>query len=165
LPSLEPITPQNASAFKMVRLRALQDSPGAFSSTHAHEWQFSDDEWNRRIANWNGERGIGYLAIEEGTYCGIAGALLDAQDSTTAQLVSMWVAPSHRRTRVGEALVGGIQAWAASRGTRWLRLMVTSNNGPAIDFYKRIGFTMTGKTGLYPNNADVFEYEMAKPLE
>jgi ribosomal protein S18 acetylase RimI-like enzyme len=165
LPTLEPIAPANASAFKTVRLQALQDSPGAFGSTYAHESQFSDDDWNRRIANWNGERGIGYLAVENGAYCGIAGALLDAQDTATAQLVSMWVAPSHRRTRVGEELVSAIHEWAKSRGAQTLRLMVTSNNGAAIDFYTHIGFTMTGKTGPYPNNPAVFEYEMAKPVE
>lgn len=165
MPTFEPITPANASAFRKVRLQALQDSPGAFGSTYEREAQFSDDEWNRRTANWNGDRGIGYLAVENGTYCGIAGAMLDAQNSATAQLLSMWVAPEHRRTRIGEALVNAIYAWAESRRARTLRLMVTSGNRPAIDFYTRIGFAMTGKTGPYPNDPIVFEYEMAKPIK
>lgn len=164
MPTLEPITPANASAFKKVRLQALQDFPGAFGGTYAHESQFSDNEWNQRITNWNGDRGIGYLAVENGTYCGIAGAILDAEDSATAQLLSMWVAPGYRRTRVGEALVGAIDAWAQSRGARTLRLMVTSTNRSAIDFYARIGFAITGRTGPYPNDPAVFEYEMAKSI-
>jgi ribosomal protein S18 acetylase RimI-like enzyme len=164
LTNLQPITSANASAFKTVRLQALQDSPGAFSSTYARESQFSDDEWNQRIANWNGEHGVGYLAIAGETYCGIAGSILDAHDPATAQIISMWVAPCQRRSRVGEALIGVIFAWAKGRSARTLRLMVTSNNRTAIEFYTRLGFTMTGKTGPYPNDPAVFEYEMEKPI-
>ena len=162
--TLEPITPANASAFRTVRLQALQDSPGAFSSTYARESQLSDDEWDQRIGNWNGERGIGYLAINHGIACGIAGSALDPHDPATAQLISMWVAPGQRRSRVGEALVGAIFAWAKGRSARTLRLMVTSNNPTAIEFYNRLGFNMTGKTGPYPNDPAVFEYEMEKPI-
>jgi len=162
--NLQPITPASASAFRTVRLQALQDSPGAFSSTYARESQFSDDEWNQRVANWNGEHGVGYLAIDGETYCGIAGSILDARDPATAQLISMWVAPGQRRSRVGEALVGAVFAWAKGRSARTLRLMVTSNNRTAIEFYTRLGFTMTGKTGPYPNDPAVFEYEMEMPI-
>ena len=159
---LQPITSANASAFKTVRLQALQDSPGAFSSTYARESQFTEEDWNQRIRNWNGERGVGYLALDGETHCGIAGSILDIHDPSTAQLISMWVAPSQRRSRVGKALVEAVFAWAKERSARRLRLMVTSNNPTAIAFYTRLGFTMTGKTEPYPNDASVFEYEMAK---
>jgi ribosomal protein S18 acetylase RimI-like enzyme len=162
---IEPITATNAAAFRTVRLLALQNSPGAFSGTYARESVLTDAEWNQRIETWNGDCGIGYLAAEDGAWCGIAGALLDAQDTSTAQLLSMWVAPGHRRSGVGKALVDAIEAWARSRAVQTLRLMVTSHNPAAIDFYTRIGFTMTGRTGPYPNDRAVFEYEMAKRLE
>lgn len=45
---LEPITPENVFVDKTIRLRALLDSPTAFSSTYAQESQRSDDEWLQR---------------------------------------------------------------------------------------------------------------------
>jgi hypothetical protein len=102
-PVLERITQANASIFKAVRLNALEDTPSAFGSTYARESAFTDAEWANRIANWGGERGVGYLAQQRGIYCGIAGAMLDAQDPLKAQLLSMWVAPSHRRSPPSKA--------------------------------------------------------------
>jgi hypothetical protein len=65
---IEPITATNAAAFRTVRLLALQDSPGAFSGTYARESVLTDAEWSQRIANWNGDRGIGYLAKQDGAW-------------------------------------------------------------------------------------------------
>ena len=45
---LEPISPDNALAFKAIRLRALETDPTAFGSTHAKEAALSDEEWFRR---------------------------------------------------------------------------------------------------------------------
>jgi ribosomal protein S18 acetylase RimI-like enzyme len=161
---IERVCPANASTFIAVRLRCLLDSPTSFSSTYARESAFTDAEWSQRIANWDGERGVGYLAAEDGVPCGLAGALLDAEDPAKAQLVSMWVAPGHRRTGVGNALVDAVQAWAQARGIRTLRLMVTSPNRSAIAFYTQLGFSMTGRTAPYPNDEAIFEYEMAKAI-
>ncbi len=82
--TLEPITAGNVALFREVRLRALQDAPLAFGSTYARESQFSDGEWLRRVTRWNGESGIGYLAMEGGHGCGIAGVLLEEEDGACA---------------------------------------------------------------------------------
>jgi len=162
MPLLEQISTNNVLAFKTVRLWALQDSPAAFGSTFARESQFSDAEWVRRAANMNGEKRMGYLAMDDESPCGIIGAFLDENDSLSASVVSMWVAPSHRRTGVGSSLISAIQTWARSRGVRALRLMVTGNNRTAIEFYERMGFSMTGKTEPYPNDPSLIEYEMSQ---
>ncbi|HXY23519.1 MAG TPA: GNAT family N-acetyltransferase [Candidatus Acidoferrum sp.] len=109
------ITPQNVSTFKEVRLRALQDTPLAFSATYANESQLTDEDWLQRTQRWNGERGIGFLAIYGDTACGIAGSFLDQNDATRAQLISMWTAPTHRRRGVGRLLVDAVLEWARSR--------------------------------------------------
>jgi hypothetical protein len=49
------IRPETALIFKDVRLRALQESPTAFSSTYAKESQLPDEEWVRRAARWGGD--------------------------------------------------------------------------------------------------------------
>jgi GNAT superfamily N-acetyltransferase len=165
--TLEPVRAENVQLFKAVRLRALQDSPSAFGSTYAREIQFSHEEWQARAERWNGERGIGYLAMEDDVPCGIAGGILDAVDpvdqidAVRAHLVSMWTASTHRQRGVGRLLVDAVAAWARLRGVNTLLLSVVSTNEAAISFYLRLGFTMTGKTEPYPNDLALIEYEMA----
>ncbi|HWX55709.1 MAG TPA: GNAT family N-acetyltransferase [Verrucomicrobiae bacterium] len=161
---LEPVTPQNASIFKAVRLRALQDTPKAFGSTYEKEVRFTDAEWVERAVRWNGEKGIGYLAMDGEAACGIAGAFLDKDDATRTLLVSMWTAPTHRQLGVGRLLVNEIVRWAHLRQARTVLLMVTSNNEPAITFYQRLGFKPTGRTEPYPNDPALIEYEMSRPV-
>jgi ribosomal protein S18 acetylase RimI-like enzyme len=161
---LEPITPQNASIFKAARLRALQDTPNAFGSTYAKESQLTDADWIARAANWNGDRSILYLAMDEGEVIGIAGSYLDHDDATRAHLISMWTAPTHRQQGIGRLLVNEIIAWACQRKALTLQLMVTSINEPAISFYQRLGFTLTGRTEPYPNDPALIEYEMSRQI-
>jgi ribosomal protein S18 acetylase RimI-like enzyme len=159
--TLEPITPQNASIFKAARLRALQDTPSAFGSTYAKESLLTDADWITRAGNWNGEKSILYLAMDTGEAVGIAGSYLDQDDATRAQLISMWTAPTHRQQGIGRLLVDKIRSWAYLRSARTLQLMVTSSNDPAISFYQRLGFTLTGHTEPYPNDPALVEYEMS----
>jgi GNAT superfamily N-acetyltransferase len=161
---LEQVRVEATQIFKAVRLRALEDSPSAFGSTYAREAQFTDAEWAARAMRWDGEQGVGYLAIEDGVACGIAGAFLDQEDATRAQLVSMWTAPTHRQRGVGRLLVEVVIDWAWLRGARTLRLMVVSNNEAAIRFYRRLGFAMTGRTEPYPNDPALIEHEMAQSI-
>ena len=162
--TIDPITPKNIVLFKSVRLRALQEAPYAFGSTYAKEAEFDDAEWLRRAERWNGERGIGFLAMDGSDGCGIAGAFLDSNDATQAQLVSMWTAPTHRQQGVGRMLVNEVLAWARLRSARTLLLMVTSNNEAAMRFYEKLGFTRTGRSEPYPNDPDVIEYEMSRAV-
>ena len=161
---IEPITPLNIAVFKDVRLRALQEAPYAFGSTYAREVQFDQAEWLKRVERWNGERGVGFLAMDGATACGIAGSLLDENNLTRAQLVSMWTAPTHRQLGIGRLLVDAVLDWARTRNVHTLLLMVTSNNDAAIRFYERLGFTKTGRTEPYPNDASVFEVEMSRTI-
>lgn len=159
---LERITSQNAMVFKAVRLRALQDTPSAFGSTYTRESQFNDAEWIKRAANMNGERSIGFIAMDAGTPCGIAACFLDQADATQGHLVSMWTAPTHRQQGVGRLLVNEILEWTRQHEVRTMRLMVVCNNERAVRFYERLGFTRTGHTEPYPNDPALIEYEMSR---
>jgi ribosomal protein S18 acetylase RimI-like enzyme len=161
---IEPVTHKSIAVFKRVRLTALQDTPSAFGSTYARESQMSEADWKSRVERWSGESGIGFLALEDGAACGIAGAFLDANDQSHAQLISMWTAPKHRRRGVGRMLVNEVAKWAEGRGATRLQLMVTSRNDSAMRFYERLGFKRTGKTEPYPNDPALVEYEMAQTL-
>jgi ribosomal protein S18 acetylase RimI-like enzyme len=161
---LQRITPALSASYKTVRLRALKDTPSAFGSTYAHESQFSEADWHRRAANLCTSHSIGYLAYHQDEYCGIAAGFLDKQDPRNAELVSMWVASTHRRTGTGMLLVNAIESWARLCTAHTLRLMVTNTNLAAISFYERLGFTATGRTEPYPNDPNLIEYEMSKSI-
>ena len=161
--TIERITPRIALVFKDVRLRALQDSPTAFSSTYAKESQLSDDEWRQRSVRWSGGGSAIFLAFDGEFGCGIVGAY-EEEGALTAQIISMWVDPGFRQSGVGKQLIDAVVEWAGARGVRELKLMVTSVNQGAIAFYERMGFTMTGKTGPYPNDPAITEYEMERVL-
>jgi ribosomal protein S18 acetylase RimI-like enzyme len=161
---LHQITPDMALPYKAVRLRALKDSPSSFGSTFLKESAFTAEQWDARAANLDGERRVGYLAFDGDQYCGIALCFLLEEDSLKADLISMWVAPEYRKAGVGRLLVDAIVGWAGDRGVQSLQLMVTSCNDAAIEFYKRLGFSMTGRTEPYPNDPTLVEYEMSKGL-
>jgi ribosomal protein S18 acetylase RimI-like enzyme len=161
---IEQITPPNLAAFIAVRLRALQESPWAFGPTYARERGFTEAEWKARLQRWNGERGVGFLAMVDGIARGMAGALLDEKDAKRAQLVSMWNEPTHRRKGLGRRLVEEVLGWAGQHGVLVMQLMVTSKNESAIRFYQELGFTPTGRVEPYPNNPSMVEYEMARGL-
>jgi ribosomal protein S18 acetylase RimI-like enzyme len=161
---LNPITPQTAKIFKTVRLRALQDTPSAFGSTHARESQLTDEEWVQRAERWSSEKAAGFVAMDGETACGIVCSFLDEDDATRAHLISMWTAPTHRRQGLGGRLVDRVLGWARSRGAHIMQLMVTSNNEAAIRFYEQLGFTRTGRTEPYPNDSALSEYEMSRQI-
>jgi ribosomal protein S18 acetylase RimI-like enzyme len=161
---VEQISPANAMTFKAIRLAALRESPTAFGSTYAKESLLADADWVKRAVEWSSHRSIGYLAMEEDKACGIAAAFLNERDPTKAHVISMWIAPSHRRHGIGRLLIEAIREWAESRAVQSMGLMVTSNNTAAIDFYERIGFSKTGNTEPYPNDPNLFEYEMHRPI-
>lgn len=162
--SLELVTPENALIFKDARLYALRDTPSAFSATYTDECRLSDEEWIGRVSQWSGARSKVYLAMDQAAACGIVGGFLDPQDPIRAQLVSMWVAPSHRRSGVGSQLVNAIADWARAEGAGVLRLVVTSNNQRAIQFYQRLGFAITAKIGPYRNDPLLDDFEMIRAL-
>jgi ribosomal protein S18 acetylase RimI-like enzyme len=162
--ALDRIGPGNALDFKETRLRALQDAPTAFGSTYAKEAQRSDADWLAVAAKWCSERSAGFLAMESGLPCGIAGAFLDEADPHRAHLVSMWVAPTHRRGGVGRALIAGVEAWAVERGCREMQLTVTNVNRGAIRFYNGFGFSMTGRREIHPNDPSLEVLEMVRSI-
>ena len=55
-------------------------------SAPARESQLSDSEWLARAERMNGERGVGFLALDGEVAYGIASAFLDENDPTQAQL-------------------------------------------------------------------------------
>jgi ribosomal protein S18 acetylase RimI-like enzyme len=90
--------------------------------------------------------------------------MIDKDDAAWAHLLSMWVAPTHRRAGVGRSLVEAVIGWARAMNVRTMHLLVTSNNAGAIEFYRRLGFARTNWMEPYVNDPALLNYEMIRPL-
>jgi ribosomal protein S18 acetylase RimI-like enzyme len=163
--TIERLSRQFAMQLKQVRLTALKDTPSAFSSTWARESQRSNEDWLKLASAWTSGQSVFYIALDEGTPCGMIAGKSDEIAPQRAWVLSMWVAPAQRRSGLGARLMNEVERWAKGLGICEMHLHVTSNNSTAQNFYKKCGFTRTGITQPYQNDPALFEYEMAKRLE
>jgi RimJ/RimL family protein N-acetyltransferase len=138
---LREIGPDDWELFRLVRLRALEDAPDAFS-TLLSEWQGDGDReerWRKRLD------GVPFnlIAVVDARPAGqVSGTQVD--DNGSVELISMWMAPEARRTGIGRVLVEALVLWAESSGARVVTLSVKHGNSPAIALYERAGFIDQG---------------------
>jgi ribosomal-protein-alanine N-acetyltransferase len=80
-----------------------------------------------------------------------AGFVLSRLAADEAEILSIVVARSGRRSGCGRALLAAHLAQLAARGVRRLFLEVEEGNAAAIALYQRFGFAMVGRReGYYP---------------
>jgi GNAT superfamily N-acetyltransferase len=151
-----------AATLRAIRLRALDDTPLAFGSTHAREAAYPAERWE----TWARESAAGaaratFLAVDRADApVGLAFAVVDGE---AAHLYSMWVAPEARGIGTGAALVAAVLDWTRASGARTLRTAVTIGNDAAARLYERAGFRDTGaREPLGHSDADVAVLE--RPL-
>jgi ribosomal protein S18 acetylase RimI-like enzyme len=140
-----------------VRLAALADAPDAFASTLAAERGQPEAEWRARIAAlpW-------FLGFQDGEPAGLVAALPpDAVPDRVWHLVSMWVSPDARGGGLAGLLVGAVAEHVRQAGADRVTLWVAVGNDRARAFYRRMGFTPTGRRQMYPRSgaADLDEEE------
>lgn len=107
-----------------LRRTALQSDPAAFACSARDRTTLPSAAWIARV---------------DGAPVGIVGL----EDSSAAELVSMWVAPEVRGRGVGRALVQVVVDRA--QGTE-IRLRVMADNLGGIDFYRSMGFVFSTET-------------------
>jgi GNAT superfamily N-acetyltransferase len=148
--------------YREVRLRALRESPDAFASTYDAEVKRPDSHWVERVsrAATGSERAV-FLAFDREDCVGLVGCIEDGLGADR-QLVSMWVAPSHRGTGVATELLDAVLQWADGAEVRDIALWVTRGNDPARRFYERSGFTVTGDVQPLPSDPCKDEIRMLR---
>jgi ribosomal protein S18 acetylase RimI-like enzyme len=148
-----------------VRLRALQDSPGAFSSTFEQDRIRPMSEWDDRARTGAADKrramSIAERAGPGGPFLGLAGGFEAEGRPDRVELISMWVDPAIRGAGIGAGLVRAVVEWARAGGARQVDLWVVTENDPAIALYRRCGFVTTSDRQPYPNRAGVDEARMA----
>jgi GNAT superfamily N-acetyltransferase len=141
-----PVTPDDWTLLREVRLRALADAPDAFGSTLDLARQHSDDEWRARARG--SDRGSTLLALAGARPVGMGGVLL-APAGGTAWIWGMWTAPEARGRGLAAEILDQLVSWCRRTPPEGaacvdVRLHVTEGNDGARRLYEARGFEPTG---------------------
>jgi GNAT superfamily N-acetyltransferase len=112
-------TSQDWERLRDVRVRALADAPFAFGSRLEEEQDRPEAFWRSRLES---DAAATFLAIQGHETVGLVRTFVEPEDVTSAQLVSMWVAPHARGRRVGRQLVAAVVQWARDHDATNVRL-------------------------------------------
>ncbi len=134
------IRPDQWRLLRDIRLRALQDSPDAFLSSHVIEVGWDEGQWRATVcaAHW-------FVAFVGNQAIGVAAALRGPDTSTEPHVTSMWVDPEYRRRGVARQLLTALGRQVAKDGWNGLLLWVLDGNDVAREAYSRMGFAFTGE--------------------
>ncbi|MGP7997407.1 MAG: N-acetyltransferase family protein [Streptosporangiaceae bacterium] len=156
--------PGDWATVRDIRLAALADAPDVFASTLDAELGQPEPEWRARIGAlpW-------FLGFVGGQPAGLVAALLPQPGpghDPAWHLVSMWVSPHARGSGLADRLVAAVTEQARRAGAARVTLWVTVGNDRARAFYRRMGFTPTGRRQQYPRPgaAALDEEEFGCPL-
>ncbi|KAJ5648581.1 Acyl-CoA N-acyltransferase [Penicillium lividum] len=161
---------ESAQKFRELRLKALQTSPGSFSSTYAIEAAFTDADWinlinlpdrefficaatpvNQDPSNPDTPQWVGQVTVRGPG----SAAAFDLPDEACQppqqpddveerwQLLSLFNLPEHRGHGIGSKL--------CKKAIDYLQSYRTSpqqGNDAAMEFYKRLGFEQAGSATL-----------------
>jgi GNAT superfamily N-acetyltransferase len=150
---------------KSVRLAALAESPSAFGSTYAAEVDQPADHWTARAAlGAAGGDSVTFFAVIDRSVVGVVGGYRPDPAESSIELVSMWVAPAHRRAGVAAQLVEAIAGWASDNNMARVELWVTRGNEAAVKLYEAAGFRLTGDYQPLPSDPCKDELRMRRVL-
>ena len=150
------VGPDDWSAWRALRLQALQDAPIAYCERYDDAVALPEAAWRGRL----GAAGVHLLAGPAQAPLGMAAVHLDAQGR--AGLENVFVRPDARGGGVLEALVAAAVEWARERDHDELRLLVHESNSRAQAAYRRLGFLLTGETSPYPLDPTTDELVMVR---
>ncbi len=164
------LAPEDWEHLRRIRLEALAEAPQAFGSTLSREEAFDEATWRSRCVT-----SAQFVATNGGVACGLVAVYVPASTGGEPafgaeryehgpQLVSMWVAPSHRRRGVASALVGAALDHARGEGASTVQLWVADGNEGARALYESLGFIPTGVKQPLPSRPDIKESQFSCDL-
>jgi ribosomal protein S18 acetylase RimI-like enzyme len=154
---LDLLAPADWRVLRAARLRALLDSPRAFTSSYAHESEWGEFEWRRVF-----DAATCIAAREVDKVIGLAKSVAEPFWPRARHLESIWVAPTHRRRGVFRALLQDLAEINRQTGVTDLMLWVLEDNYDAQRAYEALGFEPTGEREYL---ADVGQFELRLRLD
>jgi ribosomal protein S18 acetylase RimI-like enzyme len=158
--AIRPVRRDEAASLREIRLRALGDAPQAYFASLESEEGLPLSYWE----DWaTSEDKVVFVAEEDGSWLGMAGAFVHPDKRGTVSLWWLWLAPSappEPRRRLVDARAN----WARERGAVRLELAVAENNGAAIALHRSLGFVPTGERRSMASDPTRVGIFMARPL-
>jgi len=139
------LAPEDAAAYRELRLRGLKEHPDAFTSSDEEERGRPLGATASRIAADSPDRVYG--AFVAGAPAGVVGIGREprAKNHHKAVVFGMYVAPEHGRRGIGAALLRhAIDEARRQPGLEQLVLTVTETNVAARRLYEKFGFRSFG---------------------
>ncbi len=165
-PRVRRLGPDDASALFAVRLRALREHPRAFLSSEEEDTALGVEGFAARLASTDRALTLGGYAV--GALVAMAGVAraTHVKARHRAVLWGVYVAPEHRRSGLGRAIVLGAIEEARGMGIEALTLSVDAQNTPALALYRSLGFAAWGveRDAFRAESEPVDEVHMVLPL-
>ncbi|MGB3316528.1 MAG: GNAT family N-acetyltransferase [Albidovulum sp.] len=129
------VGPDEAAAWRAIRLEALATVPEAFSARLA-DWQ------DRPLADFAAQLAANptFLAFDGDAPVGCIAWIRDAEDAARGWIGGVFVAGAARGSGLGHAMIGAAMADAQGAGVTKLWLDVGAGNLAAQSAYRRAGF-------------------------
>lgn len=129
--------------------RATQNAPHWPPAAYAAILETPDDSIPHRCL---------LVALKNETLAGFAVGVIPpanaAEPTLAAELESVAVAATARRTGIGRTLCTAVIDWCRFQGATEILLEVRATSAPAIALYVGLGFTQTGRRPHYYRNPD-----------
>jgi GNAT superfamily N-acetyltransferase len=132
------LTEDDWSLYRQLRLTALQDSPEAFVDSYEQEVVYGEDRWRARMT-----KASRLLAETGGQPVGIASTAVVTENSATADVFGLWVAPEALQAGAAWALMEAAVHLATVHGYQQLHYWVGNENMRAIAFANNFGFLLS----------------------
>lgn len=150
-------------SYKALRLRALKEETKAFSSRYEDQAKQPDEHWQNRLAA--GKHML--FAKLGGQLVGMmVGYVPDPdKDKTTANIVSVYVAPEVRGKGISKKLLETLLKELKEDGVIKTILTVNKDQLVAVHLYQSFGFIITGEEeGIMADGLSHTEFLMSKQL-
>jgi ribosomal protein S18 acetylase RimI-like enzyme len=158
--AIRPVRRDEAASLREIRLRALGDAPQAYFASLESEEGLPLSYWE----DWaTSEDKVVFVAEEDGSWLGMAGAFVHPDKRGTVSLWWLWLAPSARHRSLADGWWTRGRA-ARERGAVRLELAVAENNGAAIALHRSLGFVPTGERRSMASDPTRVGIFMARPL-
>lgn len=100
------------------------------------------------------ERAVGFIEIS------LRDDLAERAGKNVGYVEGVYVAPTSQRRGLARSLIEAAAAWTREQGAAELTSDVQPDNGPGLDFHRRVGFAMIGETG----DGDRRQVLLARPV-
>lgn len=163
VPVVRRIRADEGGRLRQVRLDAIAESPGDFTTRLADARDRAPEAWERVAeAHAGADDQATWFAEVGGDTAGMISAF--RTDDGAVTMTSLWSTPGHRRQGVADVLVSTVRDWAYDVGAVEVRQWLVERNAHARAFHESLGFAPTGSERPYEPSPDIREVELRLPL-